>query len=247
MKLIVFFVLFISNVLTYSESLKVGVLQFAPPFSSKSDTTNHYYGFVIDLMNVICERLHDQCEFVPIPKNGEFDGLDKGIMDVTFTPSPISTSSKSDKYVFSLPYLASHGQFLALASGSLNSVGDIHQKKIGYFKFIFTDSEVLRKYNANNTFIEYTDPAELLNALVAKTIDLILINHYAAKYMIGMSGAKVKLIGSKIPIGSGYGVITLKRNTVLINKINNILIDMEKDGSYLNIYNEYFGSNPKLP
>jgi len=243
MKLIVFIILFVSNIVAFSESLKVGVLQFAPPFSSKSDTTNHYHGFVVDLMNIICQRLHYQCEFVSIPKSGEFDGLDKGILDVTFTPSPITTSLLSDKYVFSLPYLASHGQFLALASDSINTTADIQHKKIGYFKFIFAESEILNKYNPSNTFIEYTDPAELLNALIAKTIDLILINHYAAKYMINMSGTKVKLIGDKIPIGSGYGIITLKRNTELINKINNILLNMEKDGSYLKIYNEYFGRN----
>jgi ABC-type amino acid transport substrate-binding protein len=81
---------------------------------------------------------------------------------------------------------------------------------------------------------------------MAKTIDLILINHYAAKYMVGISGTKVKLVGDKIPIGSGYGIVTLKRNIELINKINTVLLDMEKDGSYLKIYNEYFGSNPKL-
>ncbi|MCL9684843.1 transporter substrate-binding domain-containing protein [Legionella maioricensis] len=246
MKLIVFIILFISNIFAYGQSLKVGVLQFAPPFSSKSDTTNHYYGFVVDLMNVICQRLNYKCEFVPIPASGEFDALDKGVLDVTFTPSPITASLLSDKYIFSLPYLASHGQFLALESDPVHSTADIHDKKIGFFKFNFAESEILNKYSTNNKFVEFTDPAELLNALLAKNIDLILINHYAAKYMVNISESKVKLVGDKIPIGSGYGIITLKRNIVLINKINNILLDMEKDGSYLKVFNEYFGSNSKL-
>ncbi|HAT9397002.1 TPA: transporter substrate-binding domain-containing protein, partial [Legionella pneumophila subsp. pneumophila] len=44
--------------------------------------------------------------------------------------------------------------------------------------------------------------------------------------------------------GSGYGIIALKNQSALIDKINHILLEMEKDGSYLRIYNEYFGANP---
>ncbi|RYW67113.1 ABC transporter substrate-binding protein, partial [Legionella pneumophila] len=55
---------------------------------------------------------------------------------------------------------------------------------------------------------------------------------------------QLKLIGDKIPIGSGYGIIALKNQSALIDKINHILLEMEKDGSYLRIYNEYFGANP---
>lgn len=54
---------------------------------------------------------------------------------------------------------------------------------------------------------------------------------------------QLQLIGDKIPIGSGYAIIALKNQSALIDKINYILLEMEKDGSYLRIYNEYFGAN----
>ncbi|HAT8178950.1 TPA: transporter substrate-binding domain-containing protein [Legionella pneumophila] len=248
MKRIVFILLFISNFLVYSESLKVGILQFAPPFSSKSDKSNHYYGFVIDLMNRICNRLQEKCEYIPIPKEGELKGLEQGIFDIVFSSTPITTSLSDTYHRYSLPYLTSDGQFLTLKENSINTLNDINFKKIGFFKINFQQSPLLKKYDATSTLIEFTDPAELVNALTTKKIDVILINYQAARYIVNnlnpTEDNHLKLIGDKIPIGSGYGIIALKNQSALIDKINDILLEMEKDGSYLQIYNEYFGANP---
>ncbi len=247
MRLIVLIILLVSNVFAYGDILKVGVLQFAPPFSSKSDTSNHYYGFVIELMTTVCHRLNAECEYVAIPKNGELNGLDQKVYDITFTPSPITTLLP-DSYLYSLPYLPSNGQFLTLKTSSINTIDDIKNKKIGFYKINFQEAPVLNRYNDTNTFVEYTDPAELISALMNKKIDVILINHYAARYIVTTvsrsSNSNLMLIGDKMPIGNGYGIISLKTNAPLIEKINQTLLDMEKDGTYLTIYNEYFGSNP---
>lgn len=250
MKRFVFIILLISNWIVYCAPIKVGVLQFAPPFSAKSDASNHYYGFVIELMNTICRRLHESCEYVAIPSNGELYGLDNHVFDITFTPSPM-TASLPDKYIYSLPYLPSYGQFLTLKSSPINSNDDITFKKIGYYRIDFRQSPILNAYNTTNKFIEYDDPGELINALMAKNIDVMIINRQAAKYIAGTllseGTSKIKLIGDKIYIGSGYAIIALRSNSALIDKINSILLDMEKDGTYLQIYNEYFGYNVTYP
>lgn len=246
MRRILFLILLISNVLAYGDKLKVGVLQFAPPFSSKSDTSNHYYGFVIELMTTICQRLQAECEFVAIPKNGELSGLDQKVYDITFTPNPMS-SILPESYLYSLPYLPSHGQFLTLKTNTLKVAADIKHKKIGFYKINFQEAPSLKEYNDTNTFVEYSDPAELINALMNKKIDAILINHYAARYIVNTLGrstdSNLMMIGDTMSIGSGYGIISLKTNAPLIVKINQTLLELEKDGTYLKIYNEYFGSN----
>jgi len=238
MKLIIFIILLINQIVAYSGSIRVGVLNYAPPFSSKSDTADHYYGFVIDLMNTICLQLHETCHYVSIPPEGEFYGLNQGMFEIAFTPTPLTT-----EYIFSLPYLASNGQFLALKTSSIETVTDINNKKIGFFKFIFDKSPIINRYRFNNQLIEFIDPVELIHALTAEKIDLVLINYYGAKYITNTTGNKLKFIGDKIPIGNGYGIVTLKRHSFIIDKINQILMSMEKDGSYLKIYNEYFGFN----
>ena len=242
MKLIIFIILLINQIVAYSDSIRVGVLNYAPPFSSKSDTADHYYGFVIDLMNTICLHLHDTCHYVSIPPEGEFHGLNQGMFEVAFTPTPL-TNMPSNEYIFSLPYLISNGQFLALKTSSIETIDDINNKKIGFFKFNLEKSPIINRYRFNNQLIEFTDPVELIHALTAEKIDLVFINYYGAKYITNTTGNKLKFIGDKIPIGNGYGIVTLKRHSLIINKINQILMTMEKDGSYLKIYNEYFGFN----
>jgi ABC-type amino acid transport substrate-binding protein len=254
MKRLICIILLISNCIVYgetpkSEPIKIGVLQFAPPFSSKSDASNHYYGFIIDLMDMVCKRLKEQCEYVAIPKNGELNGLAQGTFDITFTASPIPLSLP-DNYLYSLPYLPSDGQFVTLKSSGIHSLADLNHKKIGYFRINFQEAPALSKYTNNNTFIEFTEPSELISALMNKKIDVILLNDLAAHYIVNTVGrssntnaGNLMLLGDKMSIGGGYGMIVLKNKAALIDKINHILLDMEKDGSYLKIYNEYFSSN----
>ena len=246
MKRFIFILLFISNVLVYSEQLKVGVLAYAPPLSSKVGKSNHYYGFVIDLMDTICQRLNHRCLYVSIPQSGELDKLDKGMVDIMFTPSPI-TSLVPEQYLFSLPYLASNGQFLTLKTTTINTPDEIKHKIIGFYKVNFHDSALMNKYSSTNKFIEYANTIELINALHSKHIDLILINSHATKYILNTMKVRLKLIGHKISIGNGYGVIALKRNAELINEINLTLLEMQEDGTYLKIYNKYFGSKAMDP
>ena len=240
MKLFVFITLLLCNIAVYTAPLKIGVLNFAPPFSSKSDTSNHYYGFVVDLMNTICQRLKISCEYVTIPKSGELDGLDKGLYDITFSPTPID-SLQSNKYVYSLPYLPSHGHFVTLNTDNTNSLNDINNKKIGVYKINDITSPIIMKLIEKNSFIDFIEPSELVNSLVSKKIDYILINQYSAKYIIQTISGQFKIVGDKISIGNGYGLIALKSHSSLINQINNTLQDMEKDGTYLKIFNSYFG------
>ena len=42
-------------------------------------------------------------------------------------------------------------------------------------------------------------------------------------------------------MGEGYAIMAHKNNSDLIKKINQALLDMEQDGTYLRIYNRYFG------
>lgn len=55
------------------------------------------------------------------------------------------------------------------------------------------------------------------------------------------SATELKFVGDKMAIGDGYGILASKNNAPLIMKINKALLQIEKDGTYLEIYNTYFG------
>jgi len=50
----------------------------------------------------------------------------------------------------------------------------------------------------------------------------------------------IRLVGSRIPIGDGYAVIANKGSEALIAQINQALLSMEEDGTYPQIYSNYF-------
>ena len=135
----------------------------------------------------------------------------------------------------------SNGQFLTLTQSNINSVAEINNKKIGTLKFSQLRSIVIQ-YTSNENLHEYSNITDLMDALANHQIDAILLNAIFSKYFINNSLIGLKLIGKPITLGNGYGIIALKRHAALINRINTILLEMEHDGNYLKIYNQYYSS-----
>jgi arginine transport system substrate-binding protein len=52
-----------------------------------------------------------------------------------------------------------------------------------------------------------------------------------------------KLIGSPVSVGVGYGIMANPSQTKLIGDINQALLAMEADGTYLKIYSRYFDND----
>ncbi|WP_414973830.1 transporter substrate-binding domain-containing protein [Legionella sainthelensi] len=69
----------------------------------------------------------------------------------------------------------------------------------------------------------------------------MLFNVNLLKYLTSNQIATFRTVGKPIAIGNGYGLLALKKNEALINKINKTLLQMENDGTYEQIYTKYFG------
>ena len=72
-------------------------------------------------------------------------------------------------------------------------------------------------------------------------IDAILFNVNIFKYLSNNKIINFLPVGNPINIGNGYGILALKKNTNLINKVNTALLNIKNDGTYEKIYNKYFG------
>ncbi len=240
MKLIIFLVLFISNIVAYANPIMIGILKFAPPFSSEGTNKNQYTGFCVDLMQEICKRMGQPCQYQGTMPSKQMQELRQGRFDVTFSPSPITPIADSD-LVFSQPLIPSMGQFVILKNANIHSVKDLDHEKIGVIKAMALKPNILSHYAPNSSLHEYPTGMELLNALNTHQVNAILVNSSIAKYLIKHDLYNLQQLGEPIDIGMGYGMVALKQNTVLIQKINDILTEMEADGTYLTIYNRYFG------
>jgi ABC-type amino acid transport substrate-binding protein len=241
MKLFIFLVLFISNLVAYGKPLIVGVPRFAPPFSSAIGNSSHYFGFCIDLMDELCARMHENCQYKTTELGqGQINDLNRGLIDLTFLTKPLGTTNNAN-YLYSLPYIPSSGQFLTLTNSNLHSLEALSGKKIGVFAANSLKNTFLAKYTAPENIYEYDKIMDMIAALHAHQVDAILMNSSVAKYAINNIG-NLKPLGQPMQLGMGYGIISLKKNAALIEKINKALLQLEADGTYTTIYKKYFGN-----
>ncbi|USQ13593.1 transporter substrate-binding domain-containing protein [Legionella lytica] len=240
MKLITFLVLLLGNIFAYGAQVEVGVIGFVPPFASEIGHTGQFYGFCIELMNEICKRTDNTCKYKATDVGKQLAALRAGQVDVAFLPAPVVLTPNED-YLYSLPYLPSQSQFMILNTNtSIHSIDDLRGKKIGVVKSNNVRNTVLSKFTAPDHVIEYDGINGLVSGITSGQVDALLLNASVSKYIIN-NVQNLKVIGKPFDIGMGYGIVALKKNALLINKINAALLQMEADGTYETIYKKYFG------
>ncbi|MBA3537403.1 MAG: transporter substrate-binding domain-containing protein [Tatlockia sp.] len=220
-------------------SIKIGTEFFFPPFVMSP--TN---GFDIGLMQTLCQRLEENCQFVYMNFHELFQALDKGQIDLAVGGIAI-TLSRLDKYIFSLPYKDSQGQFLILAQSNIKSIADLNGEKVGVIKEEEEDGGLARQYlvqnyNKNFNIIKYNNMEDLIAALSSGDIPAAFLHRSTNVYWMQHSANKFRTLGGKIVIGEGFGIMALPKNAALIQHLNQLIIGMEKDNSYLTLYKTYF-------
>lgn len=223
---------------SYSQTLTVGSSKFNPPFETWASESNVRYGFDFDFMTEICKRLKVHCEFKPYLFDDLFEALKQGEVHVVIS-SIIITESRKEKFLFSLPYLASNSQYLTNASSKLNEADDLYGKRIGV-RIGTAYGELVESQNRKNKIVYYDELEDMFLGLQNNEIDACIIDYESAKYWIAITPGIYKLIGGKIPIGDGYAIISNKGQEQLIDEINRIILEMETDGTFLRIYSQYF-------
>ena len=155
------------------------------------------------------------------------------------------TLEREKQFLFSIPYMGSNGQFITTADSPIKQVKDMQGGKIGIFKGSFYKKYLLQQFNEQIDIVEYATTPQAFHGLLNNDVDALLLDSIDEDYWISNNNidrSKFYFIGKPIPFGSGYGIMANLESIDLITNINKILISMESDGRYLQIYNLYFGS-----
>ncbi|HAZ7573646.1 transporter substrate-binding domain-containing protein [Legionella sp. PATHC032] len=244
MKRFMFILLIFLNFYAFGKPLLIGVPEFAPPFVSRSGGGGGeiYFGFNIDLMNSICKIIEMECQYKGMNIQQLYTNLNQGKLDIMLAPTPIVPTVDTN-YIFSLPYLPSNAQVITLkANNDINSLADLKGKKVGTLKYTLYGSLLAEHFQDYFDLVQFSKLPDMAIALSNKQIEGVVLNSNAAKYAMSNSLTELKLVGDPIPIGNGYGILALKNKAPLIMKINQALLQIEKDGTYLEIYNTYFSN-----
>ncbi|KTC64767.1 glutamine ABC transporter (plasmid) [Legionella adelaidensis] len=233
-----FLLFFLFHSTVYAKPLLIGIPPFAPPFVMQLDSKTQFVGFDIDIMNEICKRLEVQCQYLPYSFNDIFTNLDAknidlGIGDITIT------SQRMSEYLFSLPYMESYAQFITTKSSKIITTDQLKGKKIGIAHEALFGPLVLEVLDGKVDFVEFHYISDMIVGLTAGDVDGIIMDAATAQSLYA-NNDNLALVGDRLPLGLGYGIVTIKENEDLMYKINQALLEMEADGTYISIYNIYF-------
>ncbi|RUR13806.1 transporter substrate-binding domain-containing protein [Legionella sp. km772] len=215
-------------------ALNVGVLVFDPPYVYSPSE-----GFDIDLTRDICTSLKTECNLVFMNYHEFFPALDTGKIDfaiggIFIQPSP--------KYIFSLPYIVGLGQFMTLRGSPYQKIADLKGTTIGVIKGNPSGSlfiTYLQNSYPGFKINEYDSISDIVTALNNKSISAAFMRRSSVKYWTQNCTLFAEL-GPIDEIGFGIGIMSTPQNAALIERINQILMVMEQNNSYLNLYSTYF-------
>ena len=231
--------------LSYAETLTIGTPPFSPPFVMATDDKGHYIGFSVDIMSAICKRMGVTCLFKSMGYEQMFtdvleNKVDLAIGSITITPE------REQSLLFSLPYLQSNLEFIALNNSPITSIKELTGKTVGAEHDSVFIPFIEEKFGNSIHIKPFRNSSEIMLALTESNIDAAIFDKETAQFWYANNNSMYKFIGSPIPLGLGIGIMTNKRNTTLMERINKILLTMQTEGSYLKIYNTYFGDMSKV-
>lgn len=231
--------LFLMAPLSFAQSITIATTADNPPFSSKADAKNHFYGFDLDIMGEICKRIKIECKYKALMLDELYPAVNNQQVDLAIA-SIIITPDREEDYLFSLPYLASHVQFITNQHSQLDAPEDIKNKRVGIRRGTPYRSLLELLYKNQVQIVEYPYIPDLMDALDKKKVDSVLLDKDSAQYWYSNNSLQYKLIGPPIPFGGGYGILAKLGRDQLMKQINSALLQMESDGTYLKLYTRYF-------
>lgn len=238
MKSLILVLLFISSLpLCAQQTINIGTLPFNPPFSMQGSRQGHFFGFEISLMNEICNRIDVQCNYKKYQFGQLFNALENREIDIAIG-AIIITQTRQDKYLFSLPYFMSKGCVVVIKD-KYKDINELRDKNVGTIEGTLYGDVILKKFGPSVKLKTYTFPPELFSDLTSEKIDALLIDKEPAQYWIAKDG-NLTILGPEITTGSGYAIMALKSQTALIEKINETLLEIQEDGTYIKLHKAFF-------
>lgn len=238
MKYIKYLLLSLLCVSVYAKTdLTIGTLSNDPPFEFLNEKDS-LSGFDINLMTAICKRIKRECHFKIYTFHELFTALERGQIDLAIGAILITTEQEK-RFLFSIPYKISVHQYLTLADSKIDLMKQLQGKTLGIYHSHSDDELAHKQFHHNVKIKPYPHVNLMMDALKKKQVDAIMLEYHRAVYWLS-NATGFKLLGGPFTSGEGYGIVTKKGRDKLMQQINQAIIDMENDGTYLKIYQLYF-------
>ena len=212
------------------------------PFEFKED--GEYVGFDIDIINEVADRVGFEIELETTNFDGIIPGLQTGTFDIAVAGITI-TDERDEVVDFTSPYYKS-GLRIGVPVDNTTIKGEEDLEGLTIATRLGSTSANYIEENIEgatpNTY-EQLDQAYL--SVEGGGSDAVLYDAPNVEYYILTAGEdSLKTVGELLE-AQNYGIAVASGNEELVTAMNKALAEMIDDGTYADIYTEWFGSEPE--
>lgn len=222
--------------------LVLGLDDSFPPMGFRNEN-NEIVGFDIDVAKEVTKRLGVELVLQPISWTAKEQELNSYNIDCIWNGMSINEERKQ-AMTLSLPYLKNNMSFVVKTDSNINNLNDLKGKKVGVqsgstAEEILTESEI---YPEIKEVISYTENITAFMDMEINQTDCVFLDNVVANYYITSNNKQYKILEEGLQ-DEEYAIGFRKQDYELCNRVNEILLEMKKDGTLGNIASKWFGND----
>ncbi|MGO1200134.1 MAG: transporter substrate-binding domain-containing protein [Brachybacterium sp.] len=212
------------------------------PFEFKED--GEYVGFDIDIVNEIADRSGFEIELETTNFDGIIPGLQTGTFDIAIAGITI-TEDRAEVVDFTSPYYKSGLRIgVPVDDTAITGVDDLEGLTIAT-RLGSTSADYIENNIEGATPNTYEQLDQAYLSVEGGGSDAVLYDAPNVEYYIQTTGGdSLKIVGELLE-AQDYGLAVSQGNEELLAAMNEALAGMIEDGTYAEIYEKWFGSEPE--
>jgi glutamate transport system substrate-binding protein len=224
----------------------MGIREDQPGLGFKDATTNEYSGFDIEIARLVAAQLGfglDKIDYKPVPSAAREDTIERGEIDYMVGTYTINDNRKQ-RVSFAGPYYMAGQSLLVRADETAITGKDTLKGKKVCSVTGSTPIQRVRDQGLTEpeNIVEFQIYSQCVDQLLNNQVDAVTTDDAILAGYASQQPDKLKLVGEPFS-QEPYGIGLAKDDTVLRNKINDILQAAEDDGTWKKIYDETLGKS----
>ncbi len=223
-----------------NKTFTVGFDAEFPPYGYK-DESGEYVGFDLDLAEEVCNRKGWTLKKQPIDWNSKDMELKTGAIDCIW--NGFTMNGREDKYTWTTPYIDNSQVVIVKKDSGIEDFSDLAGKTVAVqsdssaLAALTGDDALEENKNLLKSFKELQQVGDYNSAflnLESGAIDAICMDIGVASYEIELRGNSFTMLDDHIS-SEKYGIGFLLGNTELRNEVQETLLEMLGDGTFIRI------------
>ena len=245
MKKIVALLVALVMVLSFTAALADGIVYVAtnpeyPPFESVADDGETIVGYEVDLLDAIAKKAgfeykFESMQFASVVSSVQAAPDTIGLSGISITPT------RQLEVNFSNPYINAGVAVIVKADSAIATMDDLKDKVIGVQLGTTSDFEAEKLVGLENV-AQYNTFLEAVLDLQGNKIDAVFVDRpVGIEILANLNDPSLVMLDIEI-VSDYYGIAVNKDNTELLQKINDAIAELQKEGFFDELDLKYFGA-----